>query len=232
MGILVDNYKKLLIVQYADKPKAKQTIETFLGELEKVYELANEFDEAFDLDLAVGKQLDILGKIVGLSRRVKLVIPKKYFGLNGSFGDKFEIVESYPFKDKFEPAYSDVELNDYDYRFFLRAKISKNYAKATMIDENKLSVQDVVSYIFEEKAYVVDKYDMSFCLYVNRDYDFDRIRYIIKLNLIPKPQGVRIREIVSYDENGTFGFRDNGSAIGFGDKFGENVGYFAKREIL
>lgn len=234
MSALIDNYRNLLIIQYADKPKAKKHIEAILSEVEKVYNLANSFENAFDLDLAVGKQLDILGKIVGISRIV-VAIPKKYFGFSDyeysyPMGDKFLTVVSYPMRDKFEIPYSSSLLNDYLYRFFIKAKVIKNYAKATMIDENKLSIQDVIDYLFQGKAYVVDNLDMTMSIYVDKSFDFDIIRYALKLSLIPLGQGVKISEVIAYDVQNTFGFKDNPNVKGFIDKFGVATGgYFAER---
>jgi len=238
MGIFTDNYKKLLIIQYSNKPKAQSTIESILKQTEKVYELANSFNKALDLDFAGGKQLDILGKIVGLNRKIPFAVPKKYFGFSDydysyPFGEKFENVVAYPFRNKFEPPYTALELNDINYRFLLRAKISKNYAKATMIDDKKLSIQDIAGYLFNGKAFVIDNFDMSMSLYADNTYDFNNIRLMIQLQLLPKPQAVKIRELVAYDTRGTFGFKDNPNSKGFGDKNGDKIdSYFAIREHL
>ena len=67
---LIEYYQDLLIVQYHDKPKAKAMIK---AEIEET--LANLLDiqvrDAFDVDTAVGVQLDIIGKWVGVDRIFK-----------------------------------------------------------------------------------------------------------------------------------------------------------------
>lgn len=62
-----DYYSNTLIVQYHDKPKAKQTIE-MLVELVYSNMLLMQIRDAFDWRTAVGEQLDIIGKWVGVSR--------------------------------------------------------------------------------------------------------------------------------------------------------------------
>lgn len=228
MGLFTDNYRKLLIVQYADKPNAIAHINNIIGSLEDVYDLANLFEEAFDVDLAVGKQLDIIGKIVGISRRVPFSVRKNYFGFDDNIinaypmDDKFISVVSYSFKDKFEIPYTTSELIDRDYRLFIKAKIIYNYTKAKMIDNSdRLSMQNTIDYLFENKAYIVDNQDMSFSIYIDFSWDLEFLQYIKQADLIPRPQSVQYKYLIRYNENGTFGFNINNT--GFGDKFGNFI---------
>lgn len=59
-------YSNLLILEYHDKPKAKATIEATVSLMPD--DLIQEVINGFDLNTAVGKQLDILGEYIGLSR--------------------------------------------------------------------------------------------------------------------------------------------------------------------
>lgn len=237
MGLFTDEYKKLLIIQYADKPNALAQIELTMGKLEEVYDLALSLEQAFDLDQATGKQLDILGKIVGINRSVPFAVPKNYFGFSDNpttawpMGDKFISVVAYPMKNKFEIPYSTGELNDFTYRFFIKAQIIKNYAKGTMIDENNLSIQNAIDFLFNNEAYVVDNQNMSMNIYINNTFDFNMIQYIEQLDLIPRPQGVKYKSIISYIDGNTFGFNPNNT--GFGDKFSgiDDQTYFAIKII-
>ena len=236
MGLFTDNYRKLLIVQYADKPKAIAHINNIIGSLENVYDLANLFEDAFDVDKAVGNQLDIIGKIVDIDRTVPFSAPKNYFGFSDNtstaypMGDKFVSVASYPFKNKFEIPYSDSQLNDYDYRFFIKCKIALNYSRSTMISNENNSLQNSIDFIFENNAYVVDNYNMSVSIYIDFNVNLDRINKIKQLKLIPRPQGVNDLYF-RYNEGGTFGFNINNT--GFGDKFSAPIeSYFAEKIII
>lgn len=211
-----------LIIQYGNKSNAVSTVTAITEEFELIYDNSNILDNAYNLDTAIGKQLDIIGKIVGIGRVVPFSVPKKYFGFNGHlnsypFGSKFNVVVSYPFKSKLEIPYSDSQLNDNDYRFFIKAKIIKNYATSKNIDSSNLSIQNAIDYLFNSKAYITDNYDMTMTLYIDSSYDSSKLTYLENLDLLPRPQGVRYNTLVSYQEGVTFGF--NSFNTGLGSKF-------------
>lgn len=64
---LIDYYAKLLILQYREKPKAFATIQTLVTPV-IMDQLPLAVQDAFDIDTAVGVQLDVLGKYAGVSR--------------------------------------------------------------------------------------------------------------------------------------------------------------------
>lgn len=68
-----DYYADLLILQYKTLPKARATISALVKQAVDGGFLLKLVD-AFVIDTAVGKQLDILGKYIGLNRVVKVMI--------------------------------------------------------------------------------------------------------------------------------------------------------------
>ena len=58
-----------LIEQFEDKPNIKGTLTSFLEETQKVEDLAFDVNGAFDKDTAIGVQLDVIGKLVGVKRK-------------------------------------------------------------------------------------------------------------------------------------------------------------------
>jgi len=64
---LIKYYQDLLILQYRSQPKAKATIELFVDMILQNGILLD-VQQAFDPLTAVGKQLDILGKWIGVDR--------------------------------------------------------------------------------------------------------------------------------------------------------------------
>lgn len=222
MSDYIDGNVANLIIQYGNKSNAVSTVTAITEEFELIYDNANILDVAYNLDTAIGKQLDIIGRIVGISRTVPFSVPKKYFGFDGHlnsypFGSKFNLVVAYPFKSKFEIPYSDGQLNDNDYRFFIKAKIIKNYATSKNIDSSNLSIQNAIDYLFNSKAYVVDNMDMTMTLHIDSSYDSSKLTYLENLDLLPRPQGVRYNTLVSYQDGITFGF--NSFNTGLGSKF-------------
>lgn len=236
---MTDETVNLLIKQYWEKPKAKAEIELEASTWEKTRIFLDALDPAFDLDNAVGPQLDVLGRIVGISRSVPAVIPKIYFGFsinpsNKGFADKFNALRiGGPFFDKFSSAFTDLQLNDNDYRFFIRIKAAKNRASGYVSSDKYIGIQDVVLSAFEGQAYVVDNLDMTLTLYVSPTVSADRLRLIQALNLLPKPQAVRYKVVVQAEPEESFGFSINPSARGFADKFDplRQGGYLARKVI-
>lgn len=205
-------YENLLIVQYSDKPKASETISSIVKRFKNNFDLLEQMEDAFDLDNAVGKQLDIIGKIVGISRNVEGVIPKIFFGFDDNINAKgFSLA---PFYTGDQAKYTDTQLSDSDYRFFIRMKIAKNHAKATMSDDNGSNLNNIVLSMFDGYAYMVDNKDMSVTIYVENSPKSYLLPYAISLDLIPLPQAVEVKYI-SLIARKSFGFSNNQNSFGF-----------------
>ena len=64
-------YANLLIKQYTGDTKASQTIRSLVNiNSEIIFNICGEFNEKFGLETATGKQLDIIGEIVGINRNL------------------------------------------------------------------------------------------------------------------------------------------------------------------
>ena len=241
MSDFTQTYVDLLLKQYWEKPRAVAEIELQASTWEAIRDQLASFLPAFDLDTATTDRLDIIGRIVGLPRSVPLVIAKIAFGFDENvnartFDDKFAVLPLAgvaPFLDKFEPAWTSLELDDYDYRLFLRAKIAKNAGAAYLVSDTRISLQDVINAAFEGQAYALDKKDMTLVLYVSPAFDLERLLAIRQMGLLPKPQGVRYDVIVQAAPGETFGFADNLNSLAFADKSdpGQAGGRFALKVI-
>lgn len=65
----IDYYKSLLILQYSSQPNALATMQAIVGKLIQD-QIIQQVIDGFDVDSAIGAQLDILGTYVGQSRIV------------------------------------------------------------------------------------------------------------------------------------------------------------------
>lgn len=93
-----DFYSKLITSQYQNAANILSFLDIFLSKLKDCSDFLEGIDAAFDLDTAVGAQLDILGEIAGISRRLN-----------------------------FQPNYGlSPILRDSDFRTLIRATIGKN----------------------------------------------------------------------------------------------------------
>lgn len=235
----VDEISNLLIKQYWEKPKAKSEIEMLAASWDKIRAFLAALDPAFDLDMSIAPQLDVLGRIVGISRSVPDVVPKVYFGfsinaMNEGFSDKFnQLRVGGPFFDKFSNPFTDLQLGDSDYRFFIRVKAALNRASGYVSSDKYVGIQDVILAAFDGRAYVIDNLDMTLTLYVSPSVSLDRLRLIQVLGLLPKPQGVRYKVVIQAEPGETFGFSNNPLSRGFSDKFDSSRqgGYLARKVI-
>lgn len=99
-------YLNLITSEHATKPKYMAWIKELLRPFIEVIKLNDDIKKAFNLNTSVGVQLDTIGKILVLDRRVN-----------------------------FEPTDgSSSLLDDNNYRFILKAKVIKNQWKGTISD--------------------------------------------------------------------------------------------------
>ena len=67
-----ESYLNLITSQYADKPKFMAFVEMFLKEVTPINDGYLSYDDLFNIDKAVGDQLDQIGDIIGLERSLPL----------------------------------------------------------------------------------------------------------------------------------------------------------------
>ena len=77
---LTSYYSGLLAYQYRGLPNADRQMQLYARQF-LADGFARQLLPCFDLDLAVGKQLDTLGKYIGVSRNIGIILPRPYFGL-------------------------------------------------------------------------------------------------------------------------------------------------------
>lgn len=195
---LIDYYTSLLIVQYHGKSTAQQEIalatKTFTGD-DIIPQII------FDVDTSVGAQLDLIGKIVGLSRIADgFTFANKYFSYNDysdpmpnaqgrGYSDIGSPIDAI-FKDYEEARRSIYSMTDGQYQKMIRLKILENNGIAT----NK-QVDDSLYEIFGDGIKITDNEDMTLTITVQPAYEFE-VRLAEFLGLVPKPLGVGV--VINY----------------------------------
>lgn len=189
-------YEDLLLYQYNDKPKARDTIGLLAGAAVCDLLILN-VNDAFDLMTAVGPQLDIIGEYLGFARKVPLTIPQPYFQMDDYFSP---VVDPVGFTDYTDHTINENSvfylyifqntsfsiLNDEQYRFMLRLKALLNHMTMTMamINESLLT-------FFGTSIICVDQTDMSLSYFIADEPSY-LLQLAVDLKLLPKPMGVRI----------------------------------------
>lgn len=197
-----------LIWQYRNKPRAKATIELLTNETYKTFDEAIAIAELLNINTATGYALDLIGKHVGISRLQNQIILKKWFGFNeAEIKNGFGVGEFYKYKNELKGAFY---LNDYDYRFLIKAKIIKNYQNATL--EN---IYKSLEFLFDKGNFAFDNYDMTMNLVIKRaKLNEYLLKIILKNDILVRPIGVNYRVVVLV-ENVFFGFSQNTNSKGF-----------------
>lgn len=196
-------YAQLLAYQYRDLPRASQFIELLtkqaLGDL-----FGLQVQDAYNVDDAIGAQLDVIGRYVGASRVVAIPIQRPFFGLwlSGITDPLFQNLNG--FSDSTDPAVnpqaifyraqfvrqSNVMLDDVAYRLLIKLKIILNTTDSSLAE-----IQEYLHTFLPGLVTVVDNEDMTLT------YTFLKqtpLPSSVLALYMPKPAGVG-RIIVIFD---------------------------------
>lgn len=213
------NRENFIIWQYRTKPNALGTIRAIYKETDLTFQNIIQIADILNIDTATGYALDLVGRHIGVSRVLPTAIAKEYFGwLEDDSSLSFGVGEFYRYGDALSAS---VVLNDNDYRFFIRAKITKNYQNGT-IENIVKSIQFVVG----NNSNVIDIQNMTMNIIVNSDNLNSLTLYAIsKMDILVRPVGVMYEYTVLVNDK-PFGFaHDNGS-------YGFNIGKFVRLQEI
>lgn len=213
------NRENFIIWQYRTKPKALGTIKAIYKETDLTFQNIIQIADILNIDTATGYALDLVGRHIGVSRVLPTAIAKEYFGwLEDDGALSFGAGEFYRYGDALSAS---VVLNDSDYRFFIRARITKNYQTGT-IENIVKSIQFVVG----NNSNVIDIQNMTMNIIVNSDNLNSLTLYAIsKMDILVRPVGVMYEYTVLVNDK-PFGFaHDNGS-------YGFNIGKFVRLQEI
>lgn len=209
------NIPDRIYAQYRDKPKAVAWY-AIARELGGSIEAAAEaVRKSYDIDTAVGDELNVIGRIV--------VAPRSFVGSLPMNPGLFDLTDGDEFGDD-EAMFSaltidqDGQLSDELYRLVIRSKIIKNNGDATI--ENIL---DGMNFLLPraDVLRVTDGEDMSFSIeFYGQITSLERFA-LLNAGLVPKPQAVRFNGFLEGFDMVEFGDMD----AEFGDENAEFAGY-------
>lgn len=183
----MSEYTDLITSQHADKQKFRALVASGTQPLIDAREAAYSLSRAFDLDVAVGAQLDVVGQWVGLSRFVPVTITGVYF----AFDTTAVGWDQGSWRGPFDPVEGLSRLDDETYRLMIRAKIGANHWDGTLI-----GWQEIVNRVFDgtgTEVFAVDHQDMSMSVNFVGDPPSALLAGLIRSGALQlKPVGVRI----------------------------------------
>lgn len=118
----VTPYLALVTSEHSDKPKFMAMLGFLLQPIADLIQTVAAFPNDYDLDTAVGEQLDVVGAWVGRSRYLTVPLPNVYF----SFDIAGLGFDQGTWQGPFDPTTGQVALADDAYRTLLRAVIAAN----------------------------------------------------------------------------------------------------------
>jgi len=212
MDELIAYYVNLLIVQYNGRPKARATIELFTREL-LASNIFDQIKNAYDIENAVGKQLDVIGKYVGIDRYYKDTELTDFFAYTDYVESNPDTLEKYGFSNYSQPVApqfngtltydsviaKDFKLNDDDYRTLLKLRIVQNYSNSS-----HESIDTSLFQFFGLNIIPDSEGDMKMYYFI-RAPRTEIMRAAVYKNVLPKPMGVKILYLINYSDP-IFGF--------------------------
>lgn len=200
-----DDYLDLITPYYRGKPVFTATLKAVLDPLVNLQAMLGHMPQDFDLDHAVGAQLDVVGEWVGRSRFIPTPIPNIWFTFNDS-GRGFDLGV---WKGPYDSDSGVTRLDDETYRIFLRAKIAAN-----QWDGRVETAQAAFDLVFSQSPgtyiFVIDNLDMTMTVGISGVIPSLLFISLLDQGFLPiKPEGVRINyAITTVNKTPVFGFSD------------------------
>lgn len=184
-------YNDRITSEHADKPKFMALVEAMTGPAQSVTDLLSSLPDMFDLDLAIGPQLDVVGEWVGLGRGVSVPIDDVYFSLDvEGLG-----LDQGIWKRIGDASSSVTELDDPTFRLLLRAKIEANHWDGSM--EKSVAILQKIFEPIGLSAYITDNQDMTMTITVTGDMVPPIYKALINGGYLPiKPVGVSVSYVL------------------------------------
>jgi len=212
---VIQYYQNLLIIQYNQKEKAKAEIELFVKTLlnDDIY---SKVREGFDLETATGKQLDILGKIIGVDRFYEAtgIADGSNWQLANYIGNINEIQIADYNNNIFGGEvveYSDLQLNnrlsDINYRFILKLKIIQNNS-----NHSEKSIDDGLFLFFGDELVQSPSDNMTMVYFVKSDSIKSLALIAFSKKVLPRPMGVNLSGLIVRNKP-FFGFKTYNTQI-------------------
>lgn len=182
-----DEYLALITSEHSDKPKFEATVGATVAPLARLQEVLGSLIQEFDIDSAVGVQLDIIGQWVGRPRRIDAPLVGAYFTWDDLASDGWD---SGIWKGPFDPDSGLVDLPDDSYRVLLKAKIAANSWDGTIP-----GAYEIWATIFTNSHLIIqDNQDMSMVVGIAGQPLSIVDQALLTNGYIPlKPEGVRIQ---------------------------------------
>lgn len=213
MSMTLSDYIDLITSQHRNRPKFAGVTASAVAPLALTVGMVDtSMLQAWDIDTAIGTQLDQVGEWIGATRYVEQPLVSVYF----SWDDVIATGWGHGYwQGKHDPSTGVIALADDMYRLVLYAKIASNNWDGT-----RETIESIWDNSFGDTSTLtlVDHQDMSITIGLQGIAINDVLLYILTSGRIPlKPEGVRLREYIVSDDR-IFGFDADSPTIGGWDE--------------
>ncbi|KVT68933.1 DUF2612 domain-containing protein [Burkholderia ubonensis] len=205
----LNDYTSLITSEHRDKPRFAATVGALVQPLVDQMNLLASMPRKFDLDVAVGDQLDAVGLWVGVSRRIRTPLTGIYF----SFDIDGLGFDQGIWKGPFDPDTGLTVLDDDTYRLVIRAKIGANHWDGTL--EQSAAILNSI-FGANTHVFIEDHQDMSMTIGISGKVPSAVFLALLAGGYIPlKPEGVRVNYTIVTTVDGAplFGFDMNNQFV-------------------
>lgn len=200
------------------QPKFTAMVQAVSDAWAGIYDLLATMPQAFDVDTAVGAELDVIGRWVGQSRLVPNVLLLQFFGFQDNpaalnFGEEGNAAIGGRFYGEGEPIASTTLLADPEYRTLIKARIVRNNAQGSTAD-----IVGALQFLFSAPAVVEDPGTMAIGVAIGRPLSLVELAIITGLDILPRPAGVRIAWQGYFNADGYLGFAGQPGSVAFAEE--------------
>ena len=205
----LSHYLGKITSAHSDKPKFMAMLAGCIQPFLDAQAVAESVPAAYDIDYAVGAQLDVVGQWVGRSRYLNIPLLDPWF----RFGDAKRGWGRGIWKGHYDPGVSLTRLDDEPYRKLLYAKRAANSWDGTLEEASR--ILRIIGLPDATNLWVQDNQDMSDAVCVSGLLPSIVACFIIEQNLVPvKSSGItRKYYFVSVNRSPLFGFGVQNSFI-------------------
>jgi hypothetical protein len=205
----LQSYLARITSEYANKPKFVAYVSALLQPLLDSQALLRSLTTAFDLDTAIGVQLDAVGQWVGRTRFVSQPIANLYF----SFDTVGLGWDQGIWKGPFDPSDGLVRLDDDTYRALLKAKVILNSWDGSIAE-----AAEALGLLLNNPSSIVtiqDNQDMTMTVGISGVVPSPLITALLQGGYLPiNPEGVGVNyQITSINSVAIFGFDVSNATI-------------------
>jgi len=183
----VEKYTSLITSQHNRKPDFMEVVRINTKFFVHIQNILNGFINNFDLDLAEGAQLDVIGKWVGVTRNINAPI----FAVSFEW-DSLDINLGWDkgiWRGNFSPAGGVFVLPDFYFRILIKARIAANYWNGSIP-----KAYEIWETLFENNVIIIqDNQNMTMGILFSGDSLDSLTKALVIGGYIPlKPEGVKV----------------------------------------